>query len=100
MREFSTKVHVADKTHLVDIVGTGGDGSHTFNIFHLLDVHRRRRRRQGEQARRAQRLQQERQRRRAGEPGAEHQPVAGSESPGASPKSESASCSRPTTIRR
>jgi len=32
MREFSTKVHVADKTKLVDIVGTGGDGSHTFNI--------------------------------------------------------------------
>ena len=32
MREFSTKVHVADKTHLVDIVGTGGDGSNTFNI--------------------------------------------------------------------
>ena len=32
MREFSTKVHVEDKTHLVDIVGTGGDGSHTFNI--------------------------------------------------------------------
>ena len=32
MREFSTKVEIADKTHLVDIVGTGGDGSHTFNI--------------------------------------------------------------------
>jgi len=32
MREFSTKVHVTDKTHLLDIVGTGGDGSHTFNI--------------------------------------------------------------------
>ncbi|MGH6627403.1 MAG: anthranilate phosphoribosyltransferase [Burkholderiaceae bacterium] len=32
MREFSTKVNVADKTHLVDIVGTGGDASHTFNI--------------------------------------------------------------------
>jgi anthranilate phosphoribosyltransferase len=32
MREFSTKVNVANKTHLVDIVGTGGDGSHTFNI--------------------------------------------------------------------
>jgi anthranilate phosphoribosyltransferase len=32
MREFSTKVNVAEKTHLVDIVGTGGDGSHTFNI--------------------------------------------------------------------
>src|SRR5512133_1792163 len=32
MREFATKVEVADRTHLVDIVGTGGDGSHTFNI--------------------------------------------------------------------
>jgi anthranilate phosphoribosyltransferase len=32
MREFSTKVHVADASHLVDIVGTGGDGAHTFNI--------------------------------------------------------------------
>jgi anthranilate phosphoribosyltransferase len=32
MREFATPVHVNDKTHLVDIVGTGGDGSHTFNI--------------------------------------------------------------------
>jgi anthranilate phosphoribosyltransferase len=32
MREFSTKVVVADRAHLVDIVGTGGDGSHTFNI--------------------------------------------------------------------
>ena len=32
MREFSTKVEVGDTQHLVDIVGTGGDGSHTFNI--------------------------------------------------------------------
>ena len=32
MREFANKVHVADGTHFVDIVGTGGDGSHTFNI--------------------------------------------------------------------
>jgi anthranilate phosphoribosyltransferase len=32
MREFATKVDVADRSHLVDIVGTGGDGSHTFNI--------------------------------------------------------------------
>src|SRR5438132_11890628 len=32
MREFSTKVEVSDRTHLVDIVGTGGDSSHTFNI--------------------------------------------------------------------
>ena len=32
MRELSVKVHIADRTHLVDVVGTGGDGSHTFNI--------------------------------------------------------------------
>lgn len=32
MGEFATKVEVTDKTHLVDIVGTGGDGAHTFNI--------------------------------------------------------------------
>lgn len=32
MREFSAKVPVADKSHLVDIVGTGGDNAHTFNI--------------------------------------------------------------------
>jgi anthranilate phosphoribosyltransferase len=32
MREFATKVAVADSRHLVDIVGTGGDGSRTFNI--------------------------------------------------------------------
>jgi anthranilate phosphoribosyltransferase len=32
MREFSTKVPMADTTNLLDIVGTGGDGAHTFNI--------------------------------------------------------------------
>jgi len=32
MRELATKVEVADRTHLVDVVGTGGDASHTFNI--------------------------------------------------------------------
>jgi len=32
MREFATPVHVPDITHLVDVVGTGGDGAHTFNI--------------------------------------------------------------------
>jgi anthranilate phosphoribosyltransferase len=32
MREFSTKVKVANAANLVDIVGTGGDGAHTFNI--------------------------------------------------------------------
>ena len=32
MREFATHVNVPDSDNLVDIVGTGGDGSHTFNI--------------------------------------------------------------------
>ena len=32
MRELATKVEVPDRDHLVDIVGTGGDASHTFNI--------------------------------------------------------------------
>ncbi|TXH35383.1 MAG: anthranilate phosphoribosyltransferase [Burkholderiaceae bacterium] len=32
MREFATPVQVADKTHMVDLCGTGGDGAHTFNI--------------------------------------------------------------------
>ncbi len=32
LHEFSHKVEVADRASLVDIVGTGGDGAHTFNI--------------------------------------------------------------------
>ena len=32
LREFSHKVEVPDREQLVDIVGTGGDGAHTFNI--------------------------------------------------------------------
>ena len=32
MREFATKVALKDAHDLVDIVGTGGDGAHTFNI--------------------------------------------------------------------
>src|SRR5947199_10244045 len=30
MREFSTKVEVPDPTHLVEVVGSGGDSSYTF----------------------------------------------------------------------
>lgn len=32
MREFATPVAVADRSRLVDLCGTGGDGAHTFNI--------------------------------------------------------------------
>ena len=32
LREFALPVPVRDRTHLVDIVGTGGDGANTFNI--------------------------------------------------------------------
>ncbi|MBS3958763.1 MAG: anthranilate phosphoribosyltransferase [Xanthomonadaceae bacterium] len=32
MREFAARVEVPDAAHFVDIVGTGGDGAHTFNI--------------------------------------------------------------------
>ena len=32
MREFATKVDAGDRATLLDIVGTGGDASHTFNI--------------------------------------------------------------------
>lgn len=32
MRELSTRIEVADNANFVDIVGTGGDGAHTFNI--------------------------------------------------------------------
>ncbi|MGA0797360.1 MAG: anthranilate phosphoribosyltransferase, partial [Quisquiliibacterium sp.] len=32
MREFANKVQVDGGPHFVDVVGTGGDASHTFNI--------------------------------------------------------------------
>ena len=32
MREFATLVPLKDQHHVVDVVGTGGDGAHTFNI--------------------------------------------------------------------
>ena len=32
MRELATRIEVADNANFVDIVGTGGDGAHTFNI--------------------------------------------------------------------
>src|SRR6202048_1434878 len=32
MREFANHVQVADNSNFIDIVGTGGDGSNTFNI--------------------------------------------------------------------
>ena len=32
MREFAIKIDVSDIKHLVDIVGTGGDGQNLFNV--------------------------------------------------------------------
>ncbi|MEZ7911328.1 MAG: anthranilate phosphoribosyltransferase [Propionivibrio sp.] len=32
MRELATRIEVSDDANFVDIVGTGGDGAHTFNI--------------------------------------------------------------------
>jgi anthranilate phosphoribosyltransferase len=32
MREFSTRVEVGDRAHLLDTCGTGGDSAHTYNI--------------------------------------------------------------------
>jgi anthranilate phosphoribosyltransferase len=32
MREFATMVPIRDHKHVVDVVGTGGDGAHTFNV--------------------------------------------------------------------
>ena len=32
MRQFANPVHVADRRNFIDIVGTGGDGAHSFNI--------------------------------------------------------------------
>ena len=32
MREFATMVSLKDQHHVVDVVGTGGDGAHTFNV--------------------------------------------------------------------
>ena len=100
MREFSTKVNVADKTHLVDIVGTGGDGSHTFNISTCsmfvaaaagAKVSKHGGRSVSSKSGSADVLESA---------GPEHQPGARGRSPSASRKSASASCSRPTTIRR
>ena len=100
MREFSTKVHVADKTHLVDIVGTGGDGSHTFNIstcsmFVAAAAGAKVSKHGGRSV-----SSKSRQRRRAGGAGRQHQPDARGDRPLHRARSASASCSRRTTIRR
>ena len=100
MREFSTKVEVADRTHLVDIVGTGGDGSHTFNITTCsMFVAAAAGARVSKHGNRGV-SQQVGQRRRAGADGRADGPDARRPSRAASPTPASASCSRPTTTRR
>ena len=32
LREFALPVEVGNRSHLIDIVGTGGDGANTFNV--------------------------------------------------------------------
>ena len=100
MREFATKVHVADRRHLVDIVGTGGDGSHTFNISTCAMFVMAAAGAKVSKARWPQRVEQIGQRRRAGGARREHPPEARSHRPGRLQRSASASCSRRTTTRR
>ena len=76
MREFSTKVHVADPTHLVDIVGTGGGWGPHLQYLDLRHVCGRCCGCQNRQTRRAQCQQQIRQRGRGRSPGRQHPPVA------------------------
>jgi anthranilate phosphoribosyltransferase len=99
MRELSTKVHVADRTHLVDIVGTGGDGAHTFNISTCSMFVAAAAGAKVSQARRAQRVSKSGSADVLEALGVQHQPVARGRSPAASPRPASASCSRPTTTR-
>ncbi len=56
MREFATKVELTDRTHLVDLCGTGGDSAGTFNISTAVDVRCRCRRSTCRQARWPQRV--------------------------------------------
>jgi anthranilate phosphoribosyltransferase len=99
MREFSTKVPVADRTHLVDIVGTGGDGSHTFNIstcaMFVAAAAARASAKHGGRSVSSKSAAPTCWKRWA----CQHQPVARARWRAASPKPASASCSRPTTTR-
>ena len=81
MREFATKVPVADRDHLVDTCGTGGDAAHTFNISTASALRRRSGRRAGGQARRALGVLHLRLGGRAGSAGRQPQPDPGTGRP-------------------
>jgi hypothetical protein len=51
MREFATKVPVKDPAEVIDIVGTGGDAAHTFNVSTTGGIRRRRGGCEGREAR-------------------------------------------------
>ena len=95
MRELRTKVEVADREHLVDIVGTGGDASHTFNISTASMFVAAAAGRARGQARQPLGVVEVGQRRRARGARRQHHAEARRRSRRASPRRASASCSRP-----
>ena len=84
----------------IDVVGTGGDASGSYNISTDLGLRRRRRRRAGRQARQPRAVVEIRRRRHADRPRRQDRPRRRSRSPPASARPVSASCSRRPIMRR
>ena len=84
----------------IDVVGTGGDASGSFNISTCAALHRRRRRRAGRQARQSRAVVEIRRRRRARRARRQYRSRRRKRSGVASARPASASCSRRRIIRR